>query len=310
MIDSAHDPARDSAGDTARDGEFALLHENAEEAGIAWPGPPAVRRVSSEVDGPRVSALLWGTAPPRIVFLHGGGQNAHTWDTVLLALGEPALAVDLPGHGHSDWREDRDYMPRASAEAVAPVLREWAPGAELVVGMSLGGLTAIRIAARHPDLVRRAVIVDVTPSAHLRHRSMTQQQQGTTALTRGRRTFATFEEIVERTAAAAPHRSRASIRRGVVHNTRRLPDGRWAWRYDRNAGPRDFSPLWADLAATTCPLTLVRGGASAFVPDEDAAEFVRRRPDAQVRVVAGAGHAVQSDAPLELADIVRAALSP
>ncbi len=36
-----------------------------------------------------------------MVFLHGGGQNAHTWDTVILGLGVPALAIDLPGHGRS-----------------------------------------------------------------------------------------------------------------------------------------------------------------------------------------------------------------
>ncbi len=63
-----------------------------------------MRRESVEVDGGRkVSALVWGSEPPEMVFLHGGGQNAHTWDTVALALGVPLVAVDLPGHGHSDW---------------------------------------------------------------------------------------------------------------------------------------------------------------------------------------------------------------
>ena len=83
-----------------------------------------------------------------MVFLHGGGQNAHTWDTVIVGLGEPALAVDLPGHGRSAWREDGDYGPIRNAETLLPVLREWAPAADLFVGMSLGGLTAIRLATR------------------------------------------------------------------------------------------------------------------------------------------------------------------
>jgi len=69
-------------------------------------------------------------------------QNAHTWDTVILGLGAPALAVDLPGHGRSAWREDGDYGPKLNAETLRPVLREWAPNPRLVVGMSLGGLTA------------------------------------------------------------------------------------------------------------------------------------------------------------------------
>ena len=74
----------------------------------------AVERIESRP----ISALKFGDGPPRVVFLHGGGQNAHTWDTVIVGLGEPALAVDLPGHGRSAWREDGDYGPKLNAEAL------------------------------------------------------------------------------------------------------------------------------------------------------------------------------------------------
>ena len=65
------------------------------------------------------SAIVWGDGDPEVVFLHGGGQNAHTWDSVVLALGRPALAIDLPGHGRSDRRDDRNYSPWHNAVAVA-----------------------------------------------------------------------------------------------------------------------------------------------------------------------------------------------
>ena len=82
--------------------EFGLFHENIAEYGLAVSPQPVVTRIEFELeDARRVSALRWGTAPPKIVFVHGSAQNAHTWDTVCLALGEPALAIDLPGHGHS-----------------------------------------------------------------------------------------------------------------------------------------------------------------------------------------------------------------
>src|ERR1700758_3069956 len=132
--------------------EFALLPENAEQAGVDGPLPHAQR-----IDAGSISALQWGDSSPRVIFLHGGGQNAHTWDTVIVGLGEPALAVDLPGHGHSAWREDGDYSPRLNADALVPVLRELASTADLVVGMSLGGLTALRLAAVAPELVNELV---------------------------------------------------------------------------------------------------------------------------------------------------------
>src|SRR5580700_7701616 len=88
--------------------EFGLFSENAAEYGLPYPGPPAVRRVEVAVSpGRQVSSLVWGTAPPELVLVHGGAQNAHTWDTVALALNRPLLAIDLPGHGHSDGPGDR-----------------------------------------------------------------------------------------------------------------------------------------------------------------------------------------------------------
>src|SRR3954452_15398274 len=124
--------------------EFSLLSENAQEAGLPWRGAPEVRRETVTLPGgQRVSCLVWGSAPPELVLLHGGAQNAHTGDSVALALDRPLVAVDLPGHGRSDWRDDRDYWPVRNAEAVAEVIGTVAPAARAVVGMSLGGLTAI-----------------------------------------------------------------------------------------------------------------------------------------------------------------------
>lgn len=288
--------------------EFALLPENAEQAGVQGPLPD-VERVEAGTGEDKVSALRWGTAPPRIVFLHGGGQNAHTWDTVIVGLGEPALAVDLPGHGHSAWRADGDYSPQLNADTLLRALREHAAGAELVVGMSLGGLTAIRLATLAPELVNELVLIDVTPSALQRHSELTKEQQGTVALMHGEREFPSFQAMLDLTVAAAPHREVKALRRGVFHNSRRLDNGNWTWRYDAIRKFPDFSGLWDDVDALSAPITLVRGGRSGFVTDEDADELRRRaRHFRQAHVVDDAGHSVQSDQPRALSGLLREVL--
>jgi pimeloyl-ACP methyl ester carboxylesterase len=292
--------------------EFGLLPENAAEAGLPFDRAPAVARHTFTVGaGQQVSGIHWHGALAELVLLHGGGQNAHTWDTVALALGRPLIAVDLPGHGHSDRRSDRDYGPWRNAEAVASVLdqahRRWPGRGLVVVGMSLGGATAIRLAATRPDLVRRLVIVDVTPQAHERHGQMTRADQGAVALVGEPPIYESFEEMAAAAVAASPRRPRSAVERGVRHNSMQLPDGRWTWRYDlfdRPKGLTDFASLWGDVASLTMPVMLVRGGDSKFVADADAQRFQDLQPAARIETVADSGHAVQSDQPLALTRLI------
>ena len=287
--------------------EFSMFEENAGEAGLPWNGAPLVRRESFDAGGGQhISALLWGSRP-EIVLLHGGGQNAHTWDTVALALNRSLLAIDLPGHGHSDWREDHDYGPGTSAPAVAAAIAALAPAADLLVGMSLGGVTAIRVAAKRPGLARRLALVDVTPGVD------ETKAEPIIAFMSGPERFDSFDEILERTVQFNPSRTVSSLRRGVLHNARELPDGSWTWRYDPvrswKAAERPtvgFGDLWDDVEALTMPLLLVRGGLSSVVSDDDVAELRRRKPDAEVVTVEDAGHSIQGDRPVELARILEA----
>ena len=291
--------------------EFSLFEENATEVGLPWSGPPAVRRVSVDVGGgQRVSALAWAETSPELVLLHGGGQNAHTWDTVALALERPLLAIDLPGHGHSDWRDDHDYSPVTSAPAVSAAIDELAPEARLLVGMSLGGVTAIRVAAQRPDLARRLAVVDVTPGVD------ETKAEPIIAFLSGPERFKSFDEILERTVQFNPTRTVSSLRRGVLHNAKELPDGSWTWRYDPVRAWKDierpavtFVNLWDDVEAIKSPLLLIRGGLSGVVTDDDVAELRRRKPDAEVVTVDGAGHSIQGDKPVELAAILEQFLS-
>lgn len=306
--------------------EFGLFHENIAEFGLDVADiPPVVRVETTVTDGGArmVSSLRWGTGDPEFVLVHGGAQNAHTWDTVALALGRPLLAIDLPGHGHSDWRSDGAYSPMNLADDVAAVVATHAPNARCVVGMSLGGLTAMELAVRYPARVRSLVMVDITPGVNAA------KTKAITDFVDGPQEFAAFDELLERTMEHNPTRSESSLRRGILHNAYRRPDGSWQWRYDRSSHARmrqsesaalydppesdapvaddaagGVSSLWDDFGAIGCPITLVRGSLSPVVDDDDVAEAQRRQRDLVVFVVDGAGHSVQGDRPVELAAIL------
>jgi pimeloyl-ACP methyl ester carboxylesterase len=295
--------------------EFGLLHENAAEWDLPWIGQPTVARREVELaSGQSLSYIAWGTDEPELVFLHGGGQNAHTWDTVILALGRPAVAIDLPGHGRSSTRPDRNYGPWRNVEALEVALPKIAARTEAVVGMSLGGATTTLLAAVRPDLCPKAVIVDVTPQINDPTREMTTQERGSVALMGGPPTYDSFQEMADAAVALSPFRAASGVRRGVRHNSVRLPDGRWRWRYDL-FGPRgdgqenpenwaDFTAMWDDVSRITVPAMFLRGGLSKYVKDEDIEEMTRRLPSLRVEVVEGAGHAIQSDQPLRMVELI------
>jgi pimeloyl-ACP methyl ester carboxylesterase len=291
--------------------EFGLFHENADEFGLPYDGPPTVRREAVEVGPDRqLSALVWGDGPPELVFLHGGAQNAHTWDTVALALDRPLVAIDLPGHGHSDDPATARLDVRTNAADVATAIRALAPAAGGVVGMSLGGITSLALADQAPDLVRALVLVDVTPGVTGAHATAIR------AFVQGPASFPSFDELLARTVEFNPTRSVSSLRRGILHNAVQQDDGSWVWRHARfqdreQFADPDFTGLWEAVSSVQVPLMLVRGMApGSVVDDAQEAELRRRQPGARVEHVDGAGHSVQGDRPLELAALVDAFVVP
>ena len=296
--------------------EFGLFYQNAAEYGLPFDAPPVVRREFVEVaPGRGLSALVWKDAEPELVFVHGGSQNAHTWDTVAMALDRPLVAIDLPGHGHSDGPGDlREGQLSAHGNAVdvAVAVRRLAPAAEAVVGMSLGGVTTIALSAEAPELVRKVVLVDILPGIK------SERAKHIGDFVNGPPSFTSLDELLERTARFNPTRSRSSLLRGILHNAEQQPDGTWVWRWARHRPPAsdaDSPPseapvtrheeLWDVVSQLTVPLLLVRGmRPDSVLGDEDEEELRRRLPSAQIAHVEAAGHSVQGDAPLELAALI------
>jgi pimeloyl-ACP methyl ester carboxylesterase len=293
--------------------EFSMFQDNAEEFGLPYAGPPVVRRESVEVEpGRRLSALVWGEGDPELVFLHGGAQNAHTWDTVALALGRPMVALDLPGHGHSDGGRNGSIDVVENARDIATAIRALAPNARAVIGMSLGGMTTLALADHAPELVRKIVLVDVTPGVN------ESKSSTIAAFINGPESFDSFDDLLARTIEYNPTRTEASLRRGILHNAEQREDGSWVWRYQRfralepsaaDAASGDDPPphpnfgyLWDAVSRIQVPLLLARGmREQSVVDDDDEVELLRRLPDAQVEHFEEAGHSLQGDTPVELA---------
>jgi pimeloyl-ACP methyl ester carboxylesterase len=296
------------------DDEFQFLPAQAAQLGLGST-PPVRRRAHTLADGRTVSALQYGEGAPAVTFLHGAGLNAHTWDTTILALGLPSLSVDLPGHGDSSWREDAAYVGPTLAVDVAEAIAAWTDGPQVLVGQSLGGLTAAAVAARHPELVRELVVVDITPG--IDPNGDARQIQ---AFFAGPTDWASREELVERALSFGLGGSPEAAARGVYLNSRVRPDGRVEWKHhfahlssalaadpfaaERAAAQQDAvrgalsASGWDDLAAVTVPITLIRGD-RGFVTPGDADEFRGRLPQAAV-VDVPSGHNVQEELPVEL----------
>jgi pimeloyl-ACP methyl ester carboxylesterase len=300
--------------------EFSFLTAQAAEAGIDSPVPHGERLTLTLGDGRELSALRYGDDPPVVTFLHGAGLNAHTWDTTILALDLPALAIDLPGHGDSSWRADAAYTGRVLAPDVAAGIEAWTTQPQLLVGQSLGGLTAAAVAASHADLVAGLVVVDITPGVD--------PNAGPTQIRdffAGPTDWATRDELVDRALAFGLGGSRRAAERGVYFNTRIRADGRVEWKHHfahlaaasaatstaaaaASPAPDAVSGVlsasgWDDLAAVRSPIVLIRGD-RGYVTEQNAAEYRSRVPSATVTVVPS-GHNVQEEIPRDLAKSLR-----
>ena len=286
------------------DDEFSYLEQEAAEFGIRTPLQIPHRATVIDADGYDLSGIIWGEQPTT-TYLHGAGLNAHTWDSTIAELGTPALALDLPGHGDSAWRDDRDYRPSANARAVASVLDALGTGAQLVVGQSLGGGTAIALAAQRPDLVRALVVVDFSPGL------APGAAEQVTGFLAGPQVFASRDEIAERAIAFGFGASRAALDRGIVLNTRVRDDGSVIFKHQlTNLEPgqtvqlQDFDTLWPELEQIAVPVLLVHAE-HGFLSPAVVDEFLGRVPGA-TGVQLDTGHNVQEEKPVELAAVIRA----
>ena len=250
------------------------------------------------VGGLDLHYLDWGTAGrPPLVCLHGITQTAHSWDEVAPALARThhVRALDQRGHGDSSWAPDGDYRIATQNRDVEAFVGTVVAAPTVLVALSMGGLVAMTLAARVPDIVRALVVVDVAPEVK---REGVENIRNFVAATDE---LDSFDAFVQRAHAFNPRRSLENIRERLRHNLKQLPNGRWTWKYDpmlRNPSRlgESLGDLWTEIEKIRCPALVVRGGESDVLDPEVAARF-GRIVGAEVRTVPGAGHSVMGDNP-------------
>ena len=286
--------------------EFRIhLEMSATTAGVALPRIVLPDAHDVLVGRMRLHYLDWGTrGRPPVLFLHGGGLNAHTWDIVCAALRDErhCVALDQRGHGESEWSPTMDYGIESHVGDLDAFVGGLGFERFVLVGMSLGGVNAMAWAGRHSQRLAGLVVVDVGPEIR------TDGVRKIAAFTSEATPLDSVEQFVDRALAFNPRRNRDLLRRSLLHNLRRMPDGRWMWKYDqRHRGKADPGAyerrrelLWSAVDRIECPTLVVRGAQSDVFHDEDAERLAARFRQGRWVKIPGAGHTVQGDNPADL----------
>ncbi len=274
-------------------GEYTSLVKSAAELGV--PHEPTVRLRSGHtvVRWSRFHFLEWGEpSAPAVLLLHGMNQSAHSWDLVSLSLAGRyhVFALDQRGHGDSEWSRDLDYSEQSRAADALAFLADRELTSAVVVGHSMGGRVALRMALERPEPVRGLVVVDTGPQLN---------DQGVQVIRNfvDRNTeFDDPDQFIERVANHDQFRSREHIKRTLKYNLLLRVDGKYVTKADRRqvagtTGPRTGID---EIRAVRRPVLVIRGSASEVFDAHAAAEFVAALPDGRLKTVPDANHNVHS----------------
>ena len=237
---------------------------------------------------------LGGADKAPLVLLHGLLGSARNWQTAGGGLAEAeesaggrnVWALDLRNHGRSPWSEVMSYEAMVADVLAWLDAKGW--GAVDLMGHSMGGKVAMALACRHPERVRRLVVVDIAPRDYLSH---------------GHR--AEFAAMNELRLAGLQSRGEAEMkmegrvpdwgmRKFLTTNLERGEDGAWRWAVNlpvlTAALPEvERNPL-AEGERFGGPVLFIRGGKSRYVKDEDLPKIAEVFPGSRVETIAAAGH--------------------
>jgi esterase len=271
---------------------------------------PSSERVT--IDGLQLHYLDWGNpAGPPLVCVHGYTSSADAFNGFARHFRDRfhIVAVDVRGHGESQWSPDGAYTYREQAGDLAAFVDWLRLGQFILLGTSMGGIIAMTYAMEHGQRLRALVLNDIGPEVE-------QGSQRITGMVRDRPDeFARLEDAmayrreISPIVAARNAADQCELALGVL---RQLPDGKWGWKMDpvyvrqrveRGAPVRPN--LWPALARLACPTLAVWGTESDVLSEAQARRMVETLPNGELLSVPGVGHAPSLVEPTSLAGLER-----
>ena len=256
-----------------------------------------------------IHATQVGKTGERVVFLHGLFGQGKNFTQVAKAL-QPelrSLLVDLPNHGRSSWTDRVDYADMA--DSVADFLRSdfAAEGPVHLVGHSMGGKVAMVLALRHPELIDRLVVVDITPGPSDGAGEFEHLLGSLASID-----LATIDRRSEADEALRELIPSPTIRGFLLQNLRAGDDDRYTWQANLDVLRRDLSTI-GDFPTMDVtfdrPVLWMSGENSPYVQEEDEAEMRRLFPRTRLVTIKSAGHWVHSEQPTSFVSALRVFLT-
>ena len=259
------------------------------------------------VNGLRLHMLDWGEVDrPVLILLHGGVVTCRTWGPfcTLLAHKYRLIALDMRGHGDSEWPRDGDSNHNLMADDLAKLISALELDRPTVVGHSVGGMLLMRVMMNSPELLGQTLLVDVGPETAYNGWAAKQE------VTQTSRLYGEIEEYVQRNASRL-NRSEAHMRRNGDHEFMRRADGQYQLKYDPRhpmGGPDEKTmpglPTLEQMATYQGDCLVVRGGQSWFFSEEAAQRLASAMPSGEFATVDDCEHMVYAENPVGLAAVV------
>ncbi len=236
---------------------------------------------------------------PAIVLVHGNSSDSSVWRSVVEHFrGLRIVAIDLRGHGRSDWARPPAYATADYADDISAVIHALDLRDFILVGHSNGALAALAYAAFREPKPRRLVYIDIAPSVPEYQVTYFRQRASAVA-----RPYASLDKLVAGMAIVDPTVPVATFTDYVAGLVTPIEAGMKLSFDPETYGSWQPANLWDALAGLACPLTVMRGSESQVLNEADAVRMRHIRSDARFVVVNGAGHFLMLTVPEQVAAI-------